>query len=98
MSAILKDEPQPILQVQPLAPPALDRVVKTCLAKDPDERWQSMHDIATELEWIADQSQSKATVPKGFASHTFESCALVDYGRSFRDFNAHNPLCFSLPK
>ena len=49
ISAILKDEPAPISQVQPLAPPGLDRVVKTCLAKDPDDRWQSAHDVATEL-------------------------------------------------
>ena len=35
-----------------LSPPALDRIVKVCLAKDPDERWQSMHDLKRELEWM----------------------------------------------
>jgi serine/threonine protein kinase len=34
-------------------PQALDRLVRTCLNKDPDQRWQSAHDIALELEWIA---------------------------------------------
>jgi predicted Ser/Thr protein kinase len=39
-----------------LAPPALDRIVKACLAKDPDERWQNAGDLARELRWIADGS------------------------------------------
>ena len=61
ISAILKDDPVPVSQVQPLAPPGLDRVVKTCLAKDPDDRWQSAHDVATELMWNVEQtSQSSA--------------------------------------
>ena len=38
IGAILKDEPPPCRRVQPLAPPALDRIVSTCLAKDPDDR------------------------------------------------------------
>ena len=53
ISAIMKDEPAPIATVQPMSPPALDRVVRTCLAKDPEERWQSAHDIKSELAWIA---------------------------------------------
>ena len=39
-----------------LAPPALDRIVKACLARDPDERWQNAGDLARELRWIADGS------------------------------------------
>ncbi len=63
MSAILKDEPQPISQVQPLAPPALDRVVKTCLAKDLDDRWQNAHDLMKELTWIAEgSSQARVAI------------------------------------
>ncbi len=46
MAAIL-ERPAPAL-----APPALDRVVRRCLAKDPDDRWQSARDILTTLEWI----------------------------------------------
>jgi serine/threonine protein kinase len=45
ISAILKDEPAPIPTVAPMTPPALDRVVKTCLAKDPEDRFQTAHDI-----------------------------------------------------
>jgi hypothetical protein len=61
ISAILRDEPRPISQVQPMTPAELDRVVKTCLAKDPDDRWQSAHDVATELKWIADGGSQTET-------------------------------------
>jgi len=54
ISSILRDEPQPISQVQAMSPPALDRIVRTCLAKDPDDRWQSAHDVASELKWVAE--------------------------------------------
>jgi Tol biopolymer transport system component len=54
IAAILTTEPQPISQLQPLTPPALERVVNKCLAKDPDERWQSASDLASELNWIGE--------------------------------------------
>ena len=54
IGAILKDEPAPMSTLQPMTPPALDRLVKTCLAKDPEERWQSARDLQRELKWIAD--------------------------------------------
>jgi Tol biopolymer transport system component len=63
VSAILRDEPQPISQIQPMSPAALDRVVKTCLAKDPEDRWQSAGDVAKELRWVAEGSQAAAAVP-----------------------------------
>jgi serine/threonine protein kinase len=56
IGAILKDEPPSVSSLQPPAPPALDHVVKKCLAKDPDERWQSAADVASELRWIAEGS------------------------------------------
>ena len=52
IAAILEREPPPISTVQPMAPPALERLVKQCLAKDPDERIQSMHDVLLQLRWI----------------------------------------------
>jgi hypothetical protein len=54
IASILSSEPPPISTVQPMTPPALDRIVKRCLAKDPDERWQSAGDLAAELRWIAE--------------------------------------------
>ncbi len=52
IAAVLKETPRPMVELQPLTPPALDRIVTQCLAKDPDERWQSAGDLARELEWI----------------------------------------------
>src|SRR6267142_3578747 len=60
IAAILAAEPTPISRLRPLTPPALDRVVATCLAKDPDERWQSAHDIGKELKWIRDGGATTA--------------------------------------
>jgi eukaryotic-like serine/threonine-protein kinase len=54
VAAILGKQPPPPSALQPLAPPALDRVVRTCLAKDPDERWQSAADLRREIAWIAE--------------------------------------------
>jgi Tol biopolymer transport system component len=54
ISAILKDEPAPVSSIAPMTPPALDRVVKTCLAKDPEDRFQTAHDIKLQLQWIAE--------------------------------------------
>jgi eukaryotic-like serine/threonine-protein kinase len=62
IAAILSSEPAPISQVQPMTPPALDRVVKTCLAKNPEDRWQTAHDVMLELKWIA-EAGSQAGVP-----------------------------------
>jgi len=64
IAAILASEPPPISSLQPMTPPALDRLVKTCLAKDPDERWQSARDLANELKWISqDGSQAGPASP-----------------------------------
>jgi Tol biopolymer transport system component/predicted Ser/Thr protein kinase len=52
-SAILEKDPEPISVVQPLTPPALEQLVRTCLAKEPDDRFQSAHDLKLQLQWIA---------------------------------------------
>jgi serine/threonine protein kinase len=53
-SAILEKEPAPISSAKPMTPPALDHAIKKCLAKHPDERWQSASDLASELKWITE--------------------------------------------
>jgi len=53
-TAILEKDPEPITASQPLAPPMLDRLVRACLAKDPADRFQSAHDVAMDLRWMAD--------------------------------------------
>jgi len=54
IAAILREEPRPISDLQPLSQPALQRIAATCLSKDPDDRWQSAGDLKRELQWIAD--------------------------------------------
>ena len=53
IASIMAADPPPIVTLQPLAPAALDRVVRKCLARDPDDRWQSAKDLGDELSWIA---------------------------------------------
>src|SRR5215472_14152578 len=62
IGAILKDEPPSVSTIQPMSPPALDHIVKTCLAKDPDERWQTARDLMRELKRVS-ESGSEAGTP-----------------------------------
>jgi serine/threonine-protein kinase len=65
---IMHVEPPAVSAVQPLSPLSVDRVVATCLAKNPDERWQTATDLKREIRWVteasvaADQAASAATV------------------------------------
>jgi len=61
IAAIVSAQPEPISSVVPMTPPALDHVVRKCLEKDPDDRWQSASDVASELQWIS-QAGSQAGV------------------------------------
>ena len=54
ISAIATAVPPPVSRVQPSAPRALDHIIKTCLEKDPADRWQDARDLLAELQWIAD--------------------------------------------
>ena len=54
ISSIMSAQPQSVIAVQPLTPPALERLIRTALAKDPDDRWQTAHDVALQLQWIAE--------------------------------------------
>ena len=53
MAAIVTAEPPPLTSLLPQAPASLERLILRCLAKDPDERWQTARDLAAELRWIA---------------------------------------------
>ncbi|MEK6302634.1 MAG: protein kinase [Acidobacteriota bacterium] len=78
IGAILRDESPTISTSQRMTPPALDRVVKTCLAKDPDDRWQSAHDLTQELKWIAEGgSQAGLQVSPSTRSQSRERTAWI---------------------
>ena len=53
IAAIMNVDPVPVSDLVPIAPRALDRLITRCLAKDPDDRWQSVHDLLIQLRWIA---------------------------------------------
>jgi eukaryotic-like serine/threonine-protein kinase len=63
VAAILASEPAPISMVQPMSPPALEQVIKSCLAKDPEDRFQTVHDLKLQLKWIAGTSASQLAAP-----------------------------------
>jgi serine/threonine protein kinase len=63
ISAIMQNDPPPISSVQPMSPPALDRVVKKCLAKDPEDRWQNAADLGSELKWIGESGSPRRSLP-----------------------------------
>ena len=52
ITAIMSAEPAPISVAHPRMPKLVEHLLKRCLSKDPDDRWQSAHDILLELEWI----------------------------------------------
>ena len=70
ISSIMSAQPSPIAEVVPQAPPVLDHVVKTCLAKDPAERFQTAHDLLLQLRWIAGGSGTGQPAPSAAARST----------------------------
>ncbi|HTO92704.1 MAG TPA: alpha/beta fold hydrolase [Candidatus Sulfotelmatobacter sp.] len=96
ISSIMKDEPRPMAELSPLAPAPLDRMVRACLAKDPDQRWQSAHDLAIALRWPASESGAATDKPGAVERHFVLTAAhvrqlanrsprLVGYPVSFMD-------------
>jgi serine/threonine protein kinase len=65
IAAILDRDPEPISQIDEVTPPGMDRLVRKCLAKDPEARWQSASDIADELRWIASGSGTAVAATPG---------------------------------
>ena len=70
ITAIMSAEPASISGLQPLTPFALERLVQRCLAKDPEDRWQSARDLMLELGWIRDKGDAdvSTTAPAGARS------------------------------
>jgi Tol biopolymer transport system component/tRNA A-37 threonylcarbamoyl transferase component Bud32 len=62
IGSILRDDPPSVSEIAPMTPPAFNRVVKTCLAKDPEDRFQTAHDVKLQLAWVA-EGGSQAGLP-----------------------------------
>jgi Tol biopolymer transport system component/predicted Ser/Thr protein kinase len=69
MAKILEAEPPSMVSLQPMTPPALDRVVKKCLAKEPEKRWQVASDLCDELKWIVESSGQTAAISPAVSAH-----------------------------
>ena len=73
ITAIMSAQPQPPSQHVPTSPPLLDHIIQTCLAKDPDDRWQSVADVSRDLTWLVrrsesdDDTRSPGSAPRGRA-------------------------------
>src|ERR1039458_10277182 len=67
IAAVMAVNPPPVSTIQPMASPALDRVVRRCLEKSPDDRWQTAGDLLSELKWIA-ETGSAAGIPPPVAA------------------------------
>ena len=83
-SQILTADPASLSSHQPLTPPALEHVVTTCLAKDPELRWQAASDVARELRWIADACRLGPTPGSGSTSDAATAAALASARRARR--------------
>ncbi|HXI11163.1 MAG TPA: protein kinase [Thermoanaerobaculia bacterium] len=76
VASILAVNPRPISELQPLTAPSFERLVQRCLAKDPDERWQSAADVAEELKWIA-KTLARPIAPSSQAPQSRRPLALI---------------------
>jgi hypothetical protein len=76
-AAILTENPPLVSTLLPTASPAVDRIIRTCLAKDPDERWQSARDLASELRWVRERSRQDATGPPRFRRPSRQALAVA---------------------
>ena len=69
ISAIMSGDPPPMSSLQVMSPPALDQIVKTCLVKDPEGRWQTAGDIGRQVQWVTESgSQPSVTLPVATAA------------------------------
>src|ERR1700731_1290249 len=78
ISSIMSSDPPAMSSLQPMTPPALDRVVKKCLAKEPEKRWQSASDLTDALTWIAEgESRAAPATAPAKSSRTPSSLWMV---------------------
>jgi len=63
IAAIVTSQPPLISSVQTMTPPAFDHLVRKCLEKDPEDRWQSAGDVAGQLRFILTEGSAAHTIP-----------------------------------
>ena len=93
ISAVMKEEPRAMAELAPLAPSSLDRVVRACLAKDPEQRWRSAHDVALALRWPEPDGRGAGGLdPRSPVERQF-----VLTTTHVRQLSARNPRLVGLP-
>jgi len=92
ISSIMKDEPRPMADLAPLAPAGLDRVIRSCLTKDPEQRWQNAHDLAMALRWPATDASLTGRAPTTLMEREFVLTAA-----HVRQLSERNPRLVGYP-
>ena len=77
IGAIMKSDPPPVHELRPTAPRALDHVVRTCLAKDKEERWQSARDVGRGLRWVAEAESEPSVEPRANRLASWKAAAIL---------------------
>ena len=81
IGSIMNADPAPISQIAPMTPPPLERLVRACLAKAPDERVQTAHDVKLQLQWIAEGgSQTGMPAPVAGGGRRSRAALFVAWG------------------
>jgi len=90
VSAILEKDPPPVTTLQPSAPGGLAYIISICLAKDPDERFQTAHDVALQLRWLSQPgatesvlAEKKATLQRSRLAAGLAALFLIALGALF---------------
>jgi Tol biopolymer transport system component/predicted Ser/Thr protein kinase len=77
IAAILQTEPAPLRELQPVAPQSLDRMVRRCLRKDPEQRWQNARDLMLELGSIGVDPAPPAAPARAWLPWTIAAAAIL---------------------
>ena len=83
IAGILEHEAPPVSDRVPLAPASLDRIVQKCLAKNPDDRWQTARDLKSELIWVRDGREEGVTSPFIHSLDTGQTTPVPDVREPF---------------
>ena len=110
IGAIMHSDPPPVSSLAPMTPPAFDRVVKTCVAKDAEERFQTAHDVRLQLQWIAEggsaaglpapvvaRRKSRERLAWAVAAAAIAAAALLGAGYLRRAPVKASPIRFEIP-
>lgn len=77
IASILNSEPRPLMELAPSTPASIDHIVRRCLAKAPEARWQSITDVTSELRWAATQTTPPAATGRWRLAAGAAALALV---------------------